>query len=67
MKTKEILKKLVNVPSVSNNENEICAVVFEMLSKIGLDTRKVSVDENGFCVYAVKGDPKVILNAHSVY
>ncbi|MCK5223377.1 M20/M25/M40 family metallo-hydrolase [Candidatus Calescamantes bacterium] len=64
METKEILKKLVNVPSISNNENEICAVVFEMLSKIGMDTRKVAVDEKGFCVYAVKGDPKIILNAH---
>ncbi len=67
METKEILKKLVNVPSISNNENEICAVVFEMLSEIGLDMRKVAVDEKGFCVYAVKGDPKIILNAHSVY
>lgn len=60
----ELLKKLIDIPSVSGSESELGNFLADYLEEQGFDVRKQDV-VNGRCnVFAKTGQPKVILQAH---
>lgn len=61
----ELLIKLIDIPSISSDENAVCTFVFDLLKTMSFDTvQRIPVDEHGFNIFATKGVPKVLLQAH---
>jgi acetylornithine deacetylase len=65
MKEKELLIKLIEIPSISDNELTICDYIFDLLQNMSFDmVEKIPVDQNGYNILAKKGESKVMLQAH---
>lgn len=61
----DLLKQLMEIPSVSGEETQICQFVFDLLAKEGFETKKYPVDDKRFNVVAtLSPNPKVYLQAH---
>jgi acetylornithine deacetylase len=64
-KEKELLIKLMEIPSISDDELAICDYVFALLKNIAFDSvKKNPVDQNAYNILAIKGKAKVMLQAH---
>jgi len=62
--SKELLKKIINIPSVSGNEKKMGDFLIDLLEKEGFKIKKISLDSTRFNVFAYIGKPKIILQAH---
>jgi acetylornithine deacetylase len=60
MLPEQLLKSLVNIPSVSGNENEIADFVYDYLNENGLDAKRV--ENNVYC--SVGKGKTLLLNSH---
>ncbi len=60
-----LLIDLINVPSISENEQALCRFIYRFLSKLSFDQiERQVVDDRGFNIVAQSGQPKIILQAH---
>jgi len=59
-----LLKKLVSIPSLTGNEQNMCREVFDLLTNVGFKTAQNPVSDDRFNVIASLGTPKVYLSAH---
>ena len=59
-----LLKKLISIPSLTGNEQNMCLKVFDLLTASGFKTTKNLVSDNRFNIFASVGTPKVYLSAH---
>jgi len=59
-----LLKKIISIPSVTGNEQDVCLEIFKLLSGEGFKTTKISVSDNRFDIVASVGSPKIYLSAH---
>jgi acetylornithine deacetylase len=60
-----LAQKLIDIPSTTDNEAEVGAVLFDELARLGYVCRKHAVSETRFNVYAAAGGrPRVVLNSH---
>lgn len=65
MEARDLLKKLIGVPSISGNETKLGEFLFELLSQNGFKVKKFPVDKARFNLVAtLEGKPKVFLQAH---
>ncbi len=64
MDTVELLKKLISIPSVSNNERKVCDFVYNLLKGSRFNVKKQKVDADGYNVIAWVGRPKFYFLAH---
>ena len=48
----DLLKQLMNIPSTSGQETEVCQFVFDLLTKEGFETKKYPVDDKRFNIVA---------------
>ena len=56
----ELLKQLMNIPSVSGEESQVCDFVFNLLTKEGFKTKKYPVDDKRFNIVGkINEEPKV--------
>ncbi|MEK9206898.1 MAG: M20/M25/M40 family metallo-hydrolase [Patescibacteria group bacterium] len=61
----ELLKQLMEIPSTSGEETNVCQFVFDLLTKEGFDVKKYPVDGKRFNLVAtLQPNPKVYLQAH---
>ncbi len=60
MSAEQLLKKLVNIPSISGNENEIAAFVYDYLNRNGLNPKRIG--NNIYC--SVGKGRTLLLNTH---
>jgi len=61
---KELLKKLIQIPSISGQENAVGKYLFNLLTKCGFETKKYPVKKDRYNVVAKIGNPKIYLSAH---
>lgn len=62
----ELLQKLVDIPSVFPNEEEVTIFLERELATLGLKPQRIEVEEGRFNLLCriVEGSPRVCLNAH---
>lgn len=60
----QLHKKLILIPSLSGDENEVGNFITNLLIDNGFEVKKDIVDNNGFNIIATLGKPKVFLSAH---
>lgn len=61
----ELLKKMILIPSLSNNEEQICDFVFNLLKEEGFEVKKYPVSEGRFNIVAnLRSNPKFYFQAH---
>lgn len=60
----QLLIDLVQIESISKNENKIVNFVFDLLEKEGFTVQKNTVDDKTFNVIATVGNPKIIFSSH---
>ncbi|MGI6278745.1 MAG: M20 family metallopeptidase [Patescibacteria group bacterium] len=61
----DLLIDLINVPSISENEQALCRFIYRFLSKLSFDQiERQVVDDRGFNIVAQSGQPKIFLQAH---
>ncbi|MGM0509888.1 MAG: M20/M25/M40 family metallo-hydrolase [Thermoplasmatota archaeon] len=61
MKTKDLLKTLVEIPSVSKDEKEISKFIYGYLNENGISAKRY--DNNVYCSIG-EGKPSILLNSH---
>lgn len=59
-----LLKKIMDIPSISGNEDTIANYIFDLLQKNHFEVQKNWVDKKRFNVIASIGKPKIYLSAH---
>jgi acetylornithine deacetylase len=65
LSVEKLSSELINIPSQSGEENNICDFVFKQLQTMDFDeVQKIPVDEHGYNIVARKGKPNVALLAH---
>lgn len=62
--SKELLKTMINIPSISGDEKKMGQFLFDLLKNEGFTVEKISLDAARFNVFAYVGKPKIILQAH---
>lgn len=62
--SKELLKAIINIPSISGDEEKMGMFLFDLLKEEGFTVEKISLDAARFNVFAYVGKPKIILQAH---
>lgn len=60
----ELLKNLVSIPSISNDETKLAKYIWSLLSQFGFKLKKIPVNNNRFNIVALIGDPKIYFSAH---
>lgn len=60
----ELLKNLINIPSVSGDEVNVANYIFNFLQEQNFPVKKQFVDSNRFNLITSFGHPKVYLSAH---
>lgn len=60
----KLLKDLIDIPSITGNEEKIAQYLYALLDKEGFEANKIFVDKKRFNVIAKAGKPKVYLQAH---
>lgn len=60
----ELLKNLINIPSISGNETNIARYILELLQQNNFKVQKNWVDKKRFNIIAQVGNPKIYLSAH---
>jgi acetylornithine deacetylase len=60
----DLLKKLIDIPSVSRNESEVGEYIFNLLQEQNFQIKKQFVDQNRFNLVASIGNPKIYFSAH---
>ncbi|KAA3660615.1 MAG: M20/M25/M40 family metallo-hydrolase [Calditrichaeota bacterium] len=59
------LKKLINIPSITGEENKLCTELVQDLTALGFQTRLEPVAANRFNLHAsVTGTPSILLSTH---
>jgi acetylornithine deacetylase len=60
-----LARKLIDIPSTTDNEGDVGAFLFDELTRLGYACRKHAVSETRFNVFAAAGGrPRVVLNSH---
>lgn len=62
--TELLLKKLIEVESMSGNELPILTLIQNLLEEEGFKINRIPVSQSTFCIMARIGEPKVVLQAH---
>ncbi|MCA9731788.1 MAG: M20/M25/M40 family metallo-hydrolase [Deferribacteres bacterium] len=61
----EYLKKLINIPSLTGEENQLCTELVKDLTGLGFQTRLEEISTHRFNLHAsVNGKPKILLSSH---
>ena len=60
----ELLKNLVSVPSISNDETKLAEYIWNLLSQLGFELKKIPINDNRFNIIAQIGRPKIYFSAH---
>lgn len=61
----ELLRQLMNIPSISGEESQVCQFVFDLLKKKGFETKKYPVSDKRFNIVGkINKNPKVYFQAH---
>ncbi len=61
---RELLGKLISIPSPTGEEKKICAEVEKMLKEMGLSVRKEEIGENRYNLIAERGKSRLLLSTH---
>ncbi len=59
-----LLKKLINIPSISGSEDNLANYIFDLLEQNNFKVQKNWIDKKRFNIIAQIGNPKIYLSAH---
>lgn len=61
---KNLLKELINIPSLSGNETAVANYIFNLLQENNFKVKKNWIDKKRFNIIVQIGQPKIYLSAH---
>jgi acetylornithine deacetylase/succinyl-diaminopimelate desuccinylase-like protein len=60
----ELTKSLIAIPSVSEDEGEVCEFLWDLLTKLDFKPIKILVDKKAFNIVVKIGQPKIYFSGH---
>lgn len=61
----ELTRKLIAIPSITGEENEIMVFLAEYLENMGFQVSRQPVEKDRFNILAVVGEPRAVLSTHT--